>query len=193
MGEDKTNFFKHETAIIDDGAVIGNDTRIWHFTHVMKAMIGSNCSLGQNVFVANNVVLGNNVKVQNNVSLFEGVSCEDEVFIGPSAVFTNVVNPRSFVDRKNEYKKTQVKKGATIGANATIICGITVGSYSFIGAGSVVTKDVKDFALVVGNPARQTGWMSKNGNKLKFDKNGIAVCDVSHEEYKLENEIVSAL
>ena len=193
MSDNKINFFKHETAIIDDGADIGNDTKIWHFTHVMKAKIGSNCIIGQNVFVANNVVLGNRVKVQNNVSLYEGVLCEDEVFIGPSTVFTNVINPRSFIERKNEYRKTKIRKGATIGANATIICGITIGRYAFVGAGSVVTKDVKDFALVAGNPARQKGWMSMNGSKLKFDKDGIAVCDLSQQKYKLENEIVSAL
>ncbi|MDB5228483.1 MAG: N-acetyltransferase [Bacteroidota bacterium] len=193
MTENHANFFRHETAIIDDGAVIGNDTRIWHFTHVMSASIGHHCIIGQNVFVANNVVLGNHVKVQNNVSLFEGVICEDDVFIGPSAVFTNVINPRSFIERKNEYKKTMIKKGATIGANATIICGVTIGSYAFVGAGSVVTKDVKNFALVVGNPARQKGWMSKNGSKLKFDKDGYATCDLSQQKYKLENEIVSAL
>lgn len=187
------NFFKHETANIDEGAIIGSDTKIWHFSHVMNAKVGSKCTIGQNVFIANNVILGDHVKVQNNVSLFEGVICEDDVFIGPSVVFTNVINPRSFIERKNEYKKTLIKNGATIGANATIICGVTIGSYAFIGAGSVVTKDVKDFALVMGNPAKQTGWMSKNGNKLKFDKDGIAVCDQSKEKYKLENEIVSAL
>ena len=181
------NFYKHETAIIDDGATIGNNSKIWHFSHVMNATIGENCSLGQNVFVANNVVLGNNVKVQNNVSLYEGVICEDDVFIGPSVVFTNVINPRSFIERKNEYKKTLIKKGVTIGANATIICGVTIGEYAFIGAGTVITKDVKSFALMKGNPAKQDGWMSEAGSKLKFEKE-IAVCTISQEKYKLEDD-----
>ena len=182
-----TNYFAHETAIIDNGATIGNNSKIWHFSHVMNAVIGENCNLGQNVFVANNVILGNNVKVQNNVSLYEGVICEDDVFIGPSVVFTNVINPRSFIERKNEYKKTLIKKGASIGANATIICGVTIGEYAFIGAGCVITKDVKPYALMKGNPARQDGWMSEAGNKLVFET-GIAICKISQEKYKLEND-----
>jgi len=187
------NFFKHDTAIVDDGAVIGDHSKIWHFSHVMRAHIGEHCILGQNVFVANNVTIGDRVKVQNNVSLYEGVSCEDDVFIGPSAVFTNVINPRSFIERKSEYKKTLVKKGATVGANATILCGTTIGAYAFVGAGSVVTKDVKDFQLVKGNPARASGWMSKAGYKLDFDKDGNAACPSTMEKYKLENENVSLI
>ena len=187
-----SNYYKHETAIIDDGAAIGNNSKIWHFSHVMKAVIGENCILGQNVFVANNVILGNNVKVQNNVSLYEGVIIEDDVFIGPSAVFTNVINPRSFIERKQEYKKTLVKKGASIGANSTIVCGVTIGEYAFIGAGCVITKDVKAYALMKGNPARQDGWMSKAGHKLIFE-NDVAICTISQEKYKLENDSVVIL
>lgn len=181
--------FVHETAIVENGATIGNHSKIWHFCHVMQAQIGENCNLGQNVFVANNVVLGNNVKVQNNVSIYEGVCCEEDVFIGPSAVFTNVINPRSFIERKNEYRKTVVKKGASIGANATIVCGVTIGEYAFIGAGAVITKDVLPFALMKGNPARQDGWMSKAGNKLKFE-NEIAFCPSTKERYTLQNNRV---
>ncbi len=156
----------HNTAIIDEGAIIGSGTAVWHFSHVMNtAVIGENCNLGQNVFIGNNVVLGNNVKVQNNVSIYEGVVCEDDVFLGPSMVFTNVINPRSAVERKNEFKQTIVRKGATIGANATIICGNEIGQYAMIGAGAVVTKPVKAFALMVGNPARQIGWVDENGNR----------------------------
>lgn len=187
-----SHYFKHETAIIDDGAIIGNNSKIWHFSHVMKTVIGENCILGQNVFVGNNVVIGNNVKVQNNVSLYEGVITEDDVFIGPSAVFTNVINPRSFIERKDEYKKTLLKKGASIGANATIVCGVTIGEYAFIGAGCVITKDVKPYALMKGNPARQDGWMSKACGKLAF-KDGIAICAITQEKYKLENDSVSIL
>ena len=179
-------YFKHETAIVDNGATIGNNSKIWHFSHVMQAKIGENCNLGQNVFIANNVVIGNNVKVQNNVSLYEGVTIEDDVFIGPSAVFTNVINPRSFIERKHEYKKTWIKKGASIGANATIICGNTIGEYAMIGAGAVITKDVKAYALMIGNPAKQIGWMSEAGSKLIF-KNEMAVCEISNEKYKIEN------
>ncbi len=186
------HYYKHETAIVDDGASIGTGTKIWHFCHVMKAEIGTNCILGQNVFVANNVRIGNGVKVQNNVSLYEGLSCEDDVFIGPSAVFTNVINPRSSIERKSEYQKTIVRKGASIGANATVICGITIGKYAFVGAGAVVTKDVKDYALVTGNPARQTGWMSEAGGKLIFE-NGEAVCAIDHKKYKLETNRVVRL
>jgi UDP-2-acetamido-3-amino-2,3-dideoxy-glucuronate N-acetyltransferase len=174
--------FIHETAVIDDGAQIGNGTKIWHFCHVMgTAQIGEKCVLGQNVFVGNKVVLGNNVKVQNNVSVYEGVFCEDDVFLGPSMVFTNVVNPRSAVNRKEEFKKTRVKKGATIGANATIVCGITLGEYCFIGAGAVITKDVKPFALMVGVPARQKGWVSRSGAILGDD----FVCPETGEKYIL--------
>ncbi len=184
--------FIHETAIIDDGATIGDNSKIWQFSHVMNAQIGKNCILGQNVFVANNVILGNSVKVQNNVSIYEGVVCEDDVFIGPSVVFTNVINPRSFIERKDEYKKTRIKKGATIGANATIICGVSIGEYAFIGAGCVVTKNVKPHALMKGNPARQDGWMSEAGYKLKFE-DGIAICKSTQEKYKLENDSVIKL
>jgi len=184
------HFFKHETAIIDDGAIIGNNTKIWHFSHIMNAQIGENCILGQNVFVANNVKIGNVVKIQNNVSVFEGVQIEDDVFIAPSVVFTNVINPRSFIERKTEYKKTLVKKGATIGANATIICGNEIGEYALIGAGAVVTKNVKNFALVTGNPAKQKGWICKCGNKLDFINNE-AYCATENVYYILQNNCVS--
>ncbi|HMU46612.1 MAG TPA: acyltransferase [Chitinophagaceae bacterium] len=185
------SIYIHPTAVIDEGCRIGAGTKIWHFTHVMPgATIGESCLLGQNVFVANKVILGNNVKVQNNVSLYEGVVCEDDVFLGPSAVFTNVINPRSAVSRKDEYKKTIVHKGATIGANATILCGIEIGHYAFIGAGAVVTRNVADYALVTGNPAKQTGWMSESGSKLNFDKNGFAKCLISGKKYQLKNDQV---
>jgi len=181
------SYFVHYTAIVDEGAKIGDGTKIWHFSHVMPGVIiGKNCNLGQNVFVANGVILGNNVKVQNNVSLYEGVICEDDVFLGPSMVFTNVNNPRSSVNRKGEYQKTWVGKGATIGANATIVCGHRIGEYAFIGAGAVVTKDVPNYALVVGNPARQKGWMSAYGTKLEFDSTGKAYCMVSQTYYQLQ-------
>jgi UDP-2-acetamido-3-amino-2,3-dideoxy-glucuronate N-acetyltransferase len=187
-------FFAHETAVIDEGAIIGEDTRIWHFSHLMKGCkIGNGCNIGQNVFIGDHVVLGNNVKVQNNVSLYSGVVCEDNVFLGPSCVFTNVINPRSAVSRKNEFKKTLVKKDATIGANATIICGITINEFAFVGAGAVVTKDVKAYALVAGNPAKLIGWMSECGEKLQFNKEGIAVCNGTGEQYQLENNIVTKL
>lgn len=188
----ETSYYTHPTAIVDDGAQIGAGTRIWHFCHVMGgAVIGGGCSLGQNVFVANKVKLGRAVKVQNNVSLYEGVICEDEVFIGPSAVFTNVMNPRSGVERKHEYRQTIVKKGASIGANATIVCGVQLGKYCFIGAGSVVTKDVAAYTLVVGNPGRPAGFMSAHGCKLHFDNEGIAVCEESGHIYQLDKGIVS--
>ncbi len=188
------DYFAHETAVIDEGCIIGKGTRIWHFTHIMpNCEIGENCNLGQNVVVSPNVILGNNIKVQNNVSIYTGVICEDDVFLGPSMVFTNVVNPRSAINRRNQYLKTLVKKGATIGANATIVCGHTIGKYAFIGAGAVVTKDVQDYALVVGNPAKQIGWMSEFGHRLKFDENGIAICPESKEKYKLENNSVTKL
>lgn len=187
-----TDFFAHPTAIIDEGCQIGKGTRVWHFTHIMSgSIIGENCNLGQNVVVSPRVILGNNVKVQNNVSVYTGVICEDDVFLGPSMVFTNVINPRSAVKRHDQYQPTLVKKGATIGANATILCGITLGEYCFIGAGAVVTKDVKSFALVVGNPARQTGWMSEYGHKLKFDDQGYAVCPESKKKYRISGGIVS--
>jgi len=181
------NYYAHETAIIDDGAIIGENTKIWHFCHVMNgAKLGKGCILGQNVFVANDVVLGNNVKVQNNVSLYTGVICEDDVFLGPSMVFTNVVNPRSAIVRRGQYSKTVVKKGASIGANATIVCGHDIGKFAFIGAGAVVTKTVPAYALMVGNPARQIGWMSEYGHRLNFDEKGVAFCPESGERYHLE-------
>jgi UDP-2-acetamido-3-amino-2,3-dideoxy-glucuronate N-acetyltransferase len=185
-------YFAHPTAVIDEGAIIGEGTHIWHFSHIMsEAIIGKNCSLGQNVVVMMGSSLGNGVKVQNNVSIYTAVHCEDDVFLGPSMVFTNVMNPRSAIPRKHEYRTTYVRKGATIGANATILCGIEIGAYAFIGAGTVVTKPVLPFALVVGNPARQTGWMSRYGHKLKFDTNGQAICPESREKYILENGLVT--
>ncbi len=186
-----TSYFAHETAVIDEGCTIGEGTKIWHFTHIMTgAVIGSKCNLGQNVVVSPGVILGNNVKVQNNVSIYTGVICEDDVFLGPSMVFTNVINPRSAVVRRDQYLQTLVKKGATIGANATIVCGITLGEYCFIGAGAVVIRDVKPYALVVGNPARQIGWMSEYGHRLEFNEQGTAVCPESGETYRLEGERV---
>lgn len=185
------SFFAHETAIIDTGSVIGTGTKIWHFSHIMSdCIIGEGCNLGQNVVVSPGVKLGNNVKVQNNVSIYTGVICEDDVFLGPSMVFTNVINPRSAVARKTEYKKTLVEKGASIGANATIICGIRIGRYAFIGAGAVVTKDVAPYELVIGNPARHSGWMSEFGHRLVFNDEGMAKCSESKEKYKLENNRV---
>jgi UDP-2-acetamido-3-amino-2,3-dideoxy-glucuronate N-acetyltransferase len=183
-------FFAHATAIIDDGSIIGDGTKIWHFSHVMQGCkIGENCNLGQNVVVSPDVILGNNVKVQNNVSIYTGVLCEDDVFIGPSAVFTNVINPRSTINRKNSFLQTIVRKGASIGANATIVCGNEIGRFAFIGAGAVVTKRIPDYALVVGNPSRQVGWISEYGQKLNFDKTGIAFCSETNEQYILENGI----
>ncbi len=188
------DYFSHETAIIDEGCEIGKGTKIWHFSHIMSnCKIGENCNIGQNVVVSPDVVLGKNVKIQNNVSIYTGVICEDDVFLGPSMVFTNVINPRSAVNRKNEYLKTTVKQGASIGANATIVCGHDIGRFAFIGAGAVVTKTVPDYALVIGNPARQTGWMSEYGHKLNFDKNGIAICPESNEKYQLKENTVSKL
>lgn len=184
-------YFAHESAYIDQGCEIGEGTKIWHFSHIMtNCKIGKNCNIGQNVVVSPEVVLGNNVKVQNNVSIYTGVTCDDDVFLGPSMVFTNVINPRSAISRKNEYLSTRVGKGATVGANATIVCGNTIGSYAFIGAGAVVTKDVPDYALVIGNPARQKGWMSEFGHKLEFDKEGTAKCPESGEIYILANGLV---
>jgi len=190
----KENYFAHPTAVIDEGCEIGSGVKIWHFSHIMPhSVIGDNCNIGQNVVVSPHVKLGKNVKVQNNVSLYEGVICEDDVFLGPAMVFTNVINPRSAVVRKHEYKTTLVKKGASIGANATIICGNTIGEYSFVGAGSVVTKDVPPYALVMGNPAKQTGWVSEYGIKLKFDKEGKAVCSETGEKYILKDNRVDKL
>jgi UDP-2-acetamido-3-amino-2,3-dideoxy-glucuronate N-acetyltransferase len=181
-------YFAHETAVIDQGTRIGKGTKIWHFSHIMTGSeIGENCNIGQNVVISPGVRLGKNVKVQNNVSIYTGVVCEDDVFLGPSMVFTNIVNPRSAIIRKDSYVSTLVEKGATIGANSTIVCGNRIGKYSFIGAGAVVTKDVKPYALVVGNPARQTGWMSEYGHKLQFDDNGFAICSESGEKYKIQD------
>lgn len=181
-------YFVHETAVVDEGCVIGNGTKIWHFSHLMTGCeLGENCNLGQNVVVSPKVKLGNNVKVQNNVSIYTGVICEDDVFLGPSMVFTNVTNPRSAVNRRGEYESTVVGTGASIGANATIVCGHDIGHHAFIGAGSVVTKDVPPYALLVGNPARQIGWMSEFGHRLEFNSEGYAECPESKEKYVLEN------
>ena len=191
---DKMNYFAHDTAIIDEGCIIGDGTKIWHFSHVMpKCTIGENCNIGQNCVISPEVILGNNVKIQNNVSVYTGVICEDDVFLGPSMVFTNVVNPRSGVNRRGQYTKTIVKKGVSIGANATIVCGHDIGEYAFIGAGAVVTKEVLAYALVVGNPAKQIGWMSEFGHRLNFNSEGIAICPESSSTYRLENGRVSKL
>lgn len=190
----ETTYYAHPTAIIDAGCVIGQGSKIWHFSHVMpNSEMGENCILGQNVLVSPRVKLGNNVKVQNNVSIYTGVICEDDTFLGPSMVFTNVINPRSFLERKSEFRTTLVKKGASIGANATVICGVTLGQYCLIGAGAVVTKDVPDFALVVGNPARHLGWVSRYGHRLHFDREGLASCRETGEQYILENDAVRLL
>ncbi len=181
-------YFAHETAVVDEGCQIAEGTKIWHFSHIMpNCKIGKNCNIGQNVVVSPDVTLGRNVKVQNNVSIYTGVICEDDVFLGPSMVFTNVINPRSAVNRKSEYMKTVVKKGASIGANATIVCGNDIGKFAFIGAGAVVTKEIPDYALVVGNPSRQIGWVSEYGHRLEFDEKGFATCKESGQEYELEN------
>lgn len=185
-------YFAHETAVVDEPCEIGAGTKIWHFTHVMSnCKIGENCNLGQNVVISPEVVLGNNVKIQNNVSIYTGVICEDDVFLGPSCVFTNVTNPRSAVNRRGQYARTTVKQGASIGANATIVCGHDIGRFAFIGAGAVVTKNVPDYALVVGNPARQMGWMSEYGHRLEFDQNGWAICLESGDNYRLQDGLVS--
>lgn len=186
------SYFSHESAIVNPNATVGDGTKIWHFSHIMNdSKIGNNCNIGQNVVISPKVEIGNNVRIQNNVSVYEGVIVEDDAFLGPSAVFTNVINPRSAVSRKHEYKRTLVKKGASIGANATIVCGVTLGDYCFIGAGAVVVKDVPAFALVVGNPAKHIGWMSEYGHRLHFDENNKATCSESGQEYKLiNNEVI---
>jgi UDP-2-acetamido-3-amino-2,3-dideoxy-glucuronate N-acetyltransferase len=189
-----SNYFSHPTAIIDEGCTIGKDVNIWHFSHIMpNCKIGDLCNIGQNVVVSPEVVLGRNVKVQNNVSIYTGVICEDDVFLGPSMVFTNVINPRSAVNRKSEYVRTLVKKGATIGANATIICGNDIGKYALIGAGAVITKPVADYAMLVGNPAKQIGWVSEYGHRLVFDKDGFGRCSETSELYQLDNGIVKKI
>jgi len=188
------DYFVHETAVIDEGCEIGSGTKIWHFSHIMsKCKIGKGCNLGQNVVVSPNVVLGENVKVQNNVSIYSGVICEDDVFLGPSMVFTNIINPRSAIVRRGEYQNTLVKKGASIGANATIVCGNNIGEYAFIGAGAVVTKEVLPYALVVGNPSKQIGWISEFGHRLEFDEKGFATCIESGEKYQLKNNKVEKI
>ena len=187
-------YFAHETAIIDEGCRIGAGTKIWHFSHIMSnCVIGERCNIGQNVVISPEVVLGNNVKIQNNVSVYTGVTCEDDVFLGPSMVFTNVTNPRSAVNRRNQYAKTHVGKGATIGANATVVCGHDIGAYAFIGAGAVVTKTIPPYALVVGNPSRQIGWMSEYGHRLHFDAAGHATCPESGEHYQLKDGKVTKI
>lgn len=192
--EKEKEYTQHPSAVIDEGAKIGKGTKVWHFTHIMSdSEIGEDCNIGQNVVISPQVKLGKNVKVQNNVSIYTGVTCEDDVFLGPSMVFTNVNNPRSAVIRKGQYLKTLVKKGATIGANATVICGHNIGEFAFIGAGAVVTKDVPPYALIVGNPGRQVGWMSEYGHRLKFNAKGIAVCPESKQEYKLESNKVTRI
>ncbi len=190
----ESSFFAHETTVIDPDCLIGKGTRIWHFSHIMSGcIIGEQCSIGQNVVISPEVRIGNRVKIQNNVSVYTGVICEDDVFLGPSAVFTNVINPRSAIVRKDEFKPTLVQKGATIGANATIVCGISIGRFAFVGAGAVVTKNIPDYALFVGNPAKQSGWMSEYGHKLKFNPEGTAVCPESQELYRIENGRVSKI
>lgn len=191
MNNNTTDFFAHPTAIIDEGCDIGEGTKIWHFSHIMpNCKLGKNCNIGQNVVISPEVVLGNNVKAQNNISIYTGVTCDDDVFLGPSMVFTNVTNPRSAVNRKNQYAKTHVGRGASIGANATIVCGHDIGKFAFIGAGTVVTKHVPDYALIVGNPGRQIGWMSEYGHRLEFNEKGEAFCSESGQKYKLENNKV---
>jgi UDP-2-acetamido-3-amino-2,3-dideoxy-glucuronate N-acetyltransferase len=192
MKSTEAEFYAHPTAVIDEGCLIGAGTKIWHFSHIMpNCRIGKKCNIGQNVVVSPEVVLGDNVKVQNNVSIYTGVTCEDDVFLGPSMVFTNVTNPRSAINRRDQYAKTVVRKGATIGANATIVCGHDIGCFAFIGAGAVVTRRVPDYALVVGNPARHVGWMSEFGHKLLFDSDGFAICPESGQRYRLDNGIVT--
>ncbi|TVZ08254.1 UDP-2-acetamido-3-amino-2,3-dideoxy-glucuronate N-acetyltransferase [Cellulophaga sp. RHA_52] len=188
------SYFSHNSAFVDDDCIIGEGTKIWHFSHIMSnCTLGNNCNIGQNVVISPDVILGNNVKVQNNVSLYTGVICEDDVFLGPSMVFTNVINPRSAVNRRGQYSKTIVKKGASIGANATIVCGNDIGEYALVGAGSVVTKTIKAYALVVGNPSKQIGWVSEYGHRLNFNDVDIAVCPESNQKYKLENNSVTRI
>ena len=188
------DYSAHPSAVIDEGCIIGKGTKVWHFSHIMSnCTIGENCNIGQNVVISPEVIIGNNVKIQNNVSIYTGVTCEDDVFLGPSMVFTNVNNPRSAINRRDQYSKTVVKKGASIGANATIICGHDIGRFAFIGAGAVVTKNVPDYALVVGNPAKQMGWMSEYGHRLKFDGDGLATCPESKQQYKLSANRVSRI
>ena len=187
-------YYSHETAVIDEGCLIGENTKIWHFSHLMtNCVVGENCNIGQNVVISPHVIIGSNVKVQNNVSIYTGVVCEDDVFLGPSMVFTNVINPRSAIIRRNDYMSTIVKKGASIGANATIVCGNNIGKFSFIGAGAVVTKEVQDYSLVVGNPSKQMGWVSEYGHRLKFNDKGIGTCIESDQEYLLENNKVKRI
>ncbi len=194
MNTEQQNYYAHPTAVIDEGCNIGAGSKIWHFSHIMpNCTLGEKCNIGQNVVVSPEVVLGNNVKVQNNVSIYTGVTCDDDVFLGPSMVFTNITNPRSAIIRREQYARTHVGKGASIGANATIVCGHDIGEYAFIGAGSVVTKNVPAFALLVGNPARQIGWMSEYGHRLNFDENGIAICPESNQKYQLKDGIVSRI
>ena len=189
-----STYYIHESSFIDFPCKIGNGTKIWHFSHIMKnSIIGENCNIGQNVLISTKVKLGNNVKVQNNVSVYTGVICEDDVFLGPSMVFTNIINPRSHINRKSEFMKTIVKKGASIGANATIICGNDIGKFAFIGAGAVITKNVLDYALMIGNPAKQIGWISEAGEKLIFKKNNIALCSISNQKYKLNNNKINKI
>ena len=188
------DYFVHNTAVVDTPCVIGKGTRIWHFTHIMaNSVIGEGCNIGQNVVISPDVVLGKNVRIQNNVSVYTGVVCEDDVFLGPSMVFTNVINPRSFISRKDEFRQTLVCKGASIGANATSVCGHKIGAYAMIGAGAVITKDVKPYALVVGNPAKQIGWVSEHGMKLEFDNNGYATCPETGQRYQLQNDFVKRI
>ena len=188
------SYFSHPTAVIDEGCEIGAGSHIWHFSHIMKGCkLGENCNIGQNVVVSPNVVLGRNVKVQNNVSIYTGVTCDDDVFLGPSCVFTNVINPRSAVLRRGQYEKTHVGKGASIGANATIVCGHDIGIYAFIGAGAVITKDIPPYALFIGNPARHVGWMSEYGHRLRFNEDGVAICPESKEVYQLKDGMVSKI
>ncbi len=189
-----SNTFIHDTAIIDEGAQIGKGSKIWHFSHLMpRCVVGKNCTIGQNVFIDNNVTVGDGVKIQNNVSLYNGVQIEDDVFLGPSVVFTNVINPRSFIERKSEFKSTIIRRGATLGANATIVCGVEIGAYAMIGAGAVVTKNIKPFALVYGNQAQQYGWVSKMGYRLTFNEKGEALCPGSQERYRLQNDHISLI
>ncbi len=186
-----SNYFSHSTAVVDNGCIIGQNTKIWHFSHIMpNCKIGDNCNIGQNVVISPYVILGNNVKIQNNVSIYTGVICDDDVFLGPSMVFTNVINPRSAINRKDQYSRTHVGKGASIGANATIVCGHDIGEFAFIGAGAVVTKTIKAYALVVGNPAKQIGWVGEYGHRLDFDDKGFAICKESKQVYQLENNCV---